>query len=261
MQDRYVADVGDFGKYGLLRALAGLGQAGTTLKLAVLWYLVPNETGTNDGRHVAYLSTAPTDLYGRCDPKLFESLRQVLADGRNVAAVQRAGILPSSTLFHSVPLSYAASARLTQRREQRRQWFAEALAIVHRADVVFLDPDNGLECRIQQLSKKGPKYTYYEDVKALSGIEKSLVIYHHLSRQGTASEQVLRRARELRGVLPVAYELFPLRFRRGSARVFFVAAAPSHCQLLRERVNAFASSEWRHHFVQDPLASEVVGAG
>ena len=29
MQNRYVGDIGDFGKYGLLRALVGLGEAST----------------------------------------------------------------------------------------------------------------------------------------------------------------------------------------------------------------------------------------
>ena len=44
MQDRYVGDVGDFGKYGLLRALCG-----GDLTLGVVWYLYPDEEANNDG--------------------------------------------------------------------------------------------------------------------------------------------------------------------------------------------------------------------
>jgi hypothetical protein len=41
VQDRYVGDIGDFGKYGLLIALCG-----HDLSLGVVWHLVPNEGAT-----------------------------------------------------------------------------------------------------------------------------------------------------------------------------------------------------------------------
>ena len=44
MQDRYVGDIGDFGKYGLLRALCG-----RDLYLGVVWYLIPDEGGLDYG--------------------------------------------------------------------------------------------------------------------------------------------------------------------------------------------------------------------
>src|SRR5829696_4979011 len=56
MQDRYVGDVGDFGKYGLLRTL------GAGLSLGVVWYLVPNESHNADGKHTSYLIPSRTNL-------------------------------------------------------------------------------------------------------------------------------------------------------------------------------------------------------
>ena len=50
MQNRYVGDVGDFAKYGLLRAIQGRKQLG------VAWYLRPNEGPGGEGGHVEYLS-------------------------------------------------------------------------------------------------------------------------------------------------------------------------------------------------------------
>ena len=38
MQNRYTGDVGDFSKYGLMRAFAKSG-----LSTALAWYLVPDE--------------------------------------------------------------------------------------------------------------------------------------------------------------------------------------------------------------------------
>lgn len=52
MQDKYVGDVGDFGKYGLLRALF----SNSPFKLGVNWCLVEKEDKKNDGKHTAYLN-------------------------------------------------------------------------------------------------------------------------------------------------------------------------------------------------------------
>lgn len=43
MQNRYVGDVGDFGKYTLLNALASSG-----LRLGVVWYLNEFEEGNSE---------------------------------------------------------------------------------------------------------------------------------------------------------------------------------------------------------------------
>ena len=254
MQDRYVADVGDFGKYGLLRTLC------TNLRLAVLWYLVPNETETNDGRHVGYLQTDPGGPYGRCDPTLFSALQRIIQGDRSVASVEASGIFPDTTRFHGVPLRFERSELPAVRRKKRSDWFEGALSVAAGADVAFLDPDNGLQSKVPQHSKKGPKYAYYADAVALAELKKSLVIYHHLGRQGTAPEQVRRRAGELRQHLPRDYQVSAVRFRRGSARVFFVAAAPNHRSELSKRLKAFGFSDWAQHFATDlpEAASETL---
>jgi hypothetical protein len=55
MQNRYVGDVGDFAKYALLRSISnGTPRA---LRLAVIWYLYPDEIHNSDGRHVSYLDS------------------------------------------------------------------------------------------------------------------------------------------------------------------------------------------------------------
>ena len=49
MKNQYFGDIGDYGKYGLLRFLAQNG-----VKIAVNWYLTTND-GSGDGKHVSYL--------------------------------------------------------------------------------------------------------------------------------------------------------------------------------------------------------------
>ncbi|MBD3413291.1 MAG: hypothetical protein GF421_02535 [Candidatus Aminicenantes bacterium] len=50
MQDRYTGDIGDFGKYGLLRYILDRED----MTLGVNWYLVPNEAHNDDGKYNRY---------------------------------------------------------------------------------------------------------------------------------------------------------------------------------------------------------------
>lgn len=59
MQHRYTADVGDFGKFGLLNALSG-----NVLRLGVMWYLNLAEEPNADGRFTNYAQLQT------CDPSL-----------------------------------------------------------------------------------------------------------------------------------------------------------------------------------------------
>ena len=56
MQNKYVADIGDFGKYGLLNYLCNPSNAcSEKLSLGVNWYLVKDEN-SDDGKFTKYLN-------------------------------------------------------------------------------------------------------------------------------------------------------------------------------------------------------------
>jgi hypothetical protein len=107
VQDRYVGDIGDFGKYGLLIALCG-----HDLSLGVVWHLVPNEGG--NGAHVGYLDPTPANLrrFRNCDPALYDALGEVVHNGtRSVRSVLERAILPPGTVLCEEPLSFDDSAK------------------------------------------------------------------------------------------------------------------------------------------------------
>ena len=59
MQNRYVGDIGDFGKYGLLRSLCGVSEilnSHHSPRLGVVWYLYPDESHDSDGKYTGYLA-------------------------------------------------------------------------------------------------------------------------------------------------------------------------------------------------------------
>jgi hypothetical protein len=60
MQNRYVGDIGNYLKLGILRALSP-GH-----RLGVAWWLYPDESHNRDGRHIGYLQRS--DRWRHFDP-------------------------------------------------------------------------------------------------------------------------------------------------------------------------------------------------
>ena len=252
MQDRYVGDVGDFGKYGLLRALCGADEHGAALRLGVHWHRVdggrPSSRG--DGSHTQYLDRPSRQerLLRECDRDLLARMRRLVRGTRTIDAVETSGALPAGTLYFGRAPDFARAPR-AERASHRRRWRDAGLRALEGLDIVFHDPDNGLEVPSSRpLTRSGAKHAYYEDLRAYWQRGQSLVVYHHVGRtwrgqQATAEEQVAHRVTELRRELPGA-EPLALRFRRRSARVYFVVSAPAHDGRLRARASAFLSSAW-----------------
>jgi hypothetical protein len=252
VQNRYVGDLGDFGKYGLLRFLCGATDsvAQENLRLGIVWYLVPDEQGTNDGCHTSYLEHDQHRLR-LCDPALYDTLKVLVKKkDRFLGAVEKSTIFPAGTLFLDVPLSYSTSSGARQARLRlRSRWLDTAVAVMKPADLVFLDPDNGLEVRsIARHERFGPKYVYFDELTPLAERGQSLVIYQHLCRRKTAIQQIEERLQLLRSLFPDT-ACSALRYHRGSPRAFFVLAFRNHRILLGERLQRFVSiHEWGRHF-------------
>ena len=250
MQDRYVGDIGDFGKYGLLRALTGAGQT-PALRLGVVWYLYPDESHNDDGKFTDYLCENPRNhsRFRTCDPPLYDTLHNLVCDGqRNVGAVRRRGILPSTTTYYEHPLSYPPRMPLPERQEVREQWLKAALLATTTSDLIFVDPDNGISQTASPWRKKGPKHVFMDDLLRFYQRGQSLVIYHHLSRRGTAEDQINCLAELLKQGLGLTRSPWALRYRRGSARAYFIAAQENHEAYIESRLKPFLESPWSAHF-------------
>lgn len=250
-----MADVGDFGKYGLLRHFIAPGHPHTPgLSLGIVWYRVPNEDRGNDGKYVEYLSAVGSkrDYFRECDPDLYDALQAVISKGeRSVSSIRQAGIFPWNTVFFEEPLSYESSGGLLGRNQRlglRRRWLDEAVAAVKGCALVFLDPDNGLEAGTRPYGLKGPKYVFFNDVSNFLQSGNSVIIYHHLGRQGTAREQIARRFEQLQQVLPPGWSQWALQYHRGTSRVYFVLAAPESEEQLWALTSDFLLSSWSRHF-------------
>ncbi len=161
-------------------------------------------------------------------------------------------LLPPGTVYHAA-LVYSGVAG-KDRPRLRADWLAEARETAAAADVVFLDPDNGLEASTGRYAAKGPKFVFYDDLPALSP-DKTLVVYQHATRTGTFEEQLEARMEDLGDRLGLPQEnLLAMRWRRVSPRAFIFALADPHRDLIVERLRAMLADPWGAPF-------ELVPAG
>jgi hypothetical protein len=249
MQDRYVGDVGDFGKYGLLRYLAGRFDSSSPLRLGVIWYRVASESHNNDGAKIQYLRPDKAADFQLCDPELYLVLRDVVTSStRTLREIQSRAILPTTTTFFDDELGFSDIRDRGTRARRRSAWVARALRATENADIVFADPDNGLQCKsVGPFDRLGPKYAFYDELLPVIDRKQTLVVYHHTCRHGSAHQQIWDRL----GVLASfrrEVELFALRFKRGNSRAFLIAAAPAQSEAVRARAANLLRSAWHRHF-------------
>ena len=224
MQNRYVGDVGDFGKHGLLRFLSGATDSDgqKLLRLGLIWYLYHDVRCNNDGRHISYAKRTPEENreeYRICDPELWEKLRDLLfRDARCVHCAEEARLLPEDTLYSNALLHFMPNTTRNMRITVRDRWWQGALLDTEGAKLICVDPDNGLSREAQMYRADGPKFTYMADLESLWGRGQSLVVYHHLG-MNTPGEQQAREVADILaeglGAVPI-----PLWFQKGHRPLF-----------------------------------------
>ena len=263
MQNRYVGDVGDFAKHGLLRFLSGMADPdeGKQLRLGVVWYLHHDEKHppadnvkiSGDGDHIEYITRIPGDdksNFRNCDPELWEKLRDlVFRNARCVHCAEGVEILPEDTAYFNAMLHFSPSMTRAVRKEVRLAWLSAARREMQDADIVCLDPDNGIAPEAKMYLKQGPKFTYMSDLKEFwnDGDGKSLVVYQHTGRTGgNAEEQIRAKANTLRDELQAG--VVSLHFSAGSSRAFYIIPQPKHEELINQRVSRLLGGAWGEHF-------------
>lgn len=250
-----MGDVGDFGKYGLLRALCTPnGNDGLALRLGVVWYLTSDETHNNDGRHIGYLEPAPKNLqsFRACDPDLYDTLADIVGgNARNVSTIRRQQVLPEGTVFYERVLDlngHTVRPNRFTRSQIRQEWVQEAVRATEGCDVVFVDPDNGIGSTEQACSRLGAKYVLLEELLPYFDRGQTLVIYHHLNRSTTADTQIKLSGNKLRDIFGHRSNCTAVRFRRGSARVFFLVSQNKHETTFEQRLAWMLATPWTAHF-------------
>ena len=171
MQDCYVGDIGDYGKFALLREMHRQG-----LSIGINWYKTDAITSEkqNDGKYCIpdRLTVYDTDLSTRLK-KIFYSQDSIVRSIKALEAEQLIG----GALYYSdcVPVGH------------REKWHQHALSALSGSDLVFLDPDNGMIVSSAEKDKqKQRKYVLDAEFKDYLCTGHSVVIYQHRPRVNEA---------------------------------------------------------------------------
>lgn len=170
MKDQYFGDINDYRKYGLLRAF----QATAEGRLLVAWMLTPDD-GRGEGGLRGYLSDP--QRWRHHDPDLYDGLASLLrsAPAPRVSLIEASGLLPNTTYYSEV---------VPDQRRERDTWRQGLFAAARAADLVFLDPDNGIEVASRPVGRKdSSKYVAWIEVEGLFASGCSLLIYQQFRRE------------------------------------------------------------------------------
>ncbi len=165
MKVQYFGDKHDFFKYRLLLRLGGTG-----LPIGHFWMLTPPDSG-GDGNHDIpdrdTLNLQPDEV------RLFEFLRahRVNRD-HGFREFQSSGLLPDVKFFdEELPTCGGA---------ERETLIGRCLSYFSDRDVIFFDPDNGLEVTTVPYHQSGSeKYVFLTELRLFFDHGKSLIIYQH----------------------------------------------------------------------------------
>ena len=201
MQLRQIGGVSDFGKFALLRHLM------KDRRLAVCWYLTGEVDEARDReRHFDYLKRP--DDFRHFAPEVFDHF--VEFDGGSGARID-----PLTKLHMSRILGDAVFLRqeVPRRASLRRQWIDALVESVRGADLVFLDPDSGIQGK-----RVTPSHVSLAEIAALRLPDRALIIGHQQS--GRRSE-VKFLADQMRSLGCDAVEI--IRMRLVTSRFYIIA--------------------------------------
>jgi hypothetical protein len=169
MKNQYFGDINDYKKYGILRALSEGGK----IKIGVCWMLTDDDD-KNEGQFTNYIHQP--DKWRNYDRLLFDSLNYSLTELkiREVALAEQLNLLENSYYHQNL---------LDDSSLKRELYFQEFKDNISDCDLLFFDPDNGIEVKAKPFGRKdSSKYIYWREILQYYRGGYSLLIYQHFPR-------------------------------------------------------------------------------
>jgi len=224
MQDRYVADVGDFGKFQLFRYLFNHDESPLNGKeLSQIWFMHKGEgEENNDGRHIDYFERmVGTDEY------LEHSLLDVIMrNKREVTELEKLKLLKNAKFFYE---------EVPKALEDRYLWLNMALTFANKSQIVAVAPDNGMAVKCNRAEQRFDfltlgehysqkvtphKYIFVDEISYFYRLPylEVCIVYQHLGRCFAHNEQIV----SLKSSLEKEYaHVLAVKHTPYSPRVFF----------------------------------------
>lgn len=245
MKNQYIGDIGDYGKYGLLRFLAAHG-----IRIGINWYLTPDD-GSNDGKFTDYLLRTEDRVY---DPELFDALKEIASlRYKSIQMMESANLIPNAEYF-SEGLNTSSSVPAT-RKLNRRLWFNNSTLLLDQSDLIFADPDNGITFRVKDTAKGSEKFVLPEEIAAYYTGGKDVVFYCHKGRRKADAWE--RAKTEIREYIRDA-QILVMTYHRGSQRSYIFVVHPDHYRTYAGLLNEFEKTAWGRLFSRERVTGNVL---
>lgn len=165
MKDQYFGDLGDYRKFSLLKTLRDKGG----LRIAVHWVKTKNDS-RKDGGRIAYLDKPVIwDLY---DKELFKFLRTCLRKNhRKLSFFENSEHARNFQFFNA----YIEDPK-------KRIEMHEKMLNDKSSDLVFFDPDNGIEVKSMNARNKH-KYILWTEIETAYISGKDILVYQHFPHE------------------------------------------------------------------------------
>lgn len=244
MKNQYVGDIGDYGKYGLLRFLTKKG-----ISIGINWYLTEDD-GSSDGKFTDYLKNSAERDY---DPELFDCLKDI-ADlpNKTVKMIESSGILPGTEFYSEVLKS--SSLEVGAREWKRRLWLNNSTLLLNDAELIFADPDNGISYRKTARTKDSEKFILPEDVCEYYNSGRNVVFYCHKGRRKQEDWELAKT--EIRKYIRDA-QILAITFHRGTQRSYIFVLHPDCYSRYEHILTEFLNSAWGGMFTKESILGNV----
>ena len=241
MQDRYVGDIGDYLKLGILRALS------PGYRLGIAWWLYPDESHNRDGRHIGYLHRP--DQWRHYDPKLFDALAQIVSTARGTFGHwKRPVFFPEQSMPGRWSLSVGHVGNV---RGSVTDGSAGSNPLLRTPISCSLTQTMDLSLRYR--SAKAGKSVLLTELHGLARPGRCLIVYHHQSRRkGGHQCEIVYWAERLRAAGFATVDA--LRARPYSPRVYFLLNAPFDIQRRAKQI----AVDWQGWITWHPGRSQWV---
>jgi hypothetical protein len=163
MKNQYFADINDYLKYGILRAIAK-----ANIRVCLCWMLTKDEN-KNDGGKIKYIQDS--DKWRKYDPALFDVMKwSIKKNIRSIDVAEKKQLIPDATYHMTL---------LKDERNERVQYFIELTDISTTSDLIFFDADNGMEVKsVKKGNKDSSKYLYWDEVERFANTHSILVFQY-----------------------------------------------------------------------------------
>lgn len=224
MKNQYFCDISDYSKYCLLRLIT----KHTHLNVGVCWMLTKDD-GKGNNKRKQYLSQP--ECWQHYDPKLYEFLKDCHCHRHDITKIDKT-ILPACK-FHS------PSDELEDNAGARQQYFNEFKRLAQSCDLLFFDPDNGMEVPSTRYGRQGSsKFLYWCEARQLYKLGYSLLIFQHHGR--VKHEDLISRLRRD----SLAYIGNTPSFYRTKYATFLLIAQSAHREKFKE-LNKTIEANWQ----------------